>query len=210
MQKCLPTCPKNLTWAKLGEDWVLLPKGGKEGLKLLDDVEENDGEGDIVLQSPLLTHVVLEGETLTGVCLRYRCTRREIERLNRSALIDETLGLCDTLIVPNRLKGEADRSRIQFLTKEVVVQILRNTFMVGDVEAKLYLEEEDWDFENASRRLKEDLAWEQSTLPERKGNLLPSSLNQEDRTNTESSISLELPPVIQMVRPPDGRHLKQD
>ncbi len=170
----------------------------------------SDGEGDIILRSPLLTHIVLEGETLTGICLRYRCTRQEIQRLNRRTHINETLGLCDTLIVPNRFKGEADRSHIQFLTKDVIVQTLRNMVGVGDVEAKLYLEEADWNFENAIKKIKEDLAWEQSALLERNGNILPSNLSQEDNTNTGSDISIELPPVIKMVRSVDRKHLKQD
>ncbi len=209
MQKHLPPCPKNLAWSKFGEDWVLLPKGGREGSKQLDDID-SDGEGDIILQSPLLTHIVLEGETLTGICLRYRCTRREIERLNRSAHINETLGLCDTLIVPNRFKDEADRGRIQFLTKDVIVQILRSMVGVGDVEAKLYLEDAEWNFENAIVKLKEDLAWEQSTLPERKGNILPSNQNKEDSTYTGSDDSIELPSVIKMVQSVGREHLKQD
>ncbi len=211
MQKCLPPCPNNLTWVKFGEDWALLPKGGKGGLKQLDD--DIDSESDIILQSPLLTHIVLEGETLTGICLRYRCTRREIGQLNRNAHIDETLGICDTLIVPNRLKCKADRNRIQFLTKNIVVQILRSKAVVGDVEAKLYLEEADWNFENACKKVKEDLAWEQSTLSERKGNLLPPKRNKEDSntTNTGSRINIELPRVIKTFQcSSDSRHLKKD
>ncbi len=180
-------------------------------MKQLDD--DIDSESDIILQSPLLTHVVLEGETLTGICLRYRCTRREIEQLNRSTHVDETLGICDTLIVPNRLKCKADRNRIQFLTKNIVVQILRSKVAVGDVEAKLYLEEADWNFENASKKVKEDLAWEQSALSERKGNLLPPNPNKEDSstTNTGSRVNIELPHVTKTVQYySDRRHLKQD
>ncbi len=170
-------------------------------------LNDDDIDSDIILQSPLLTHVVLEGETLSGICLRYWCTRREIEQLNRGTHIDEALGICDTLIVPNRLKCKADRYRIQFLTKSVAIQIFRRKVAVGDVEAKLYLEEADWNFENASKKAKEDLAWEQSALCERKSSPRPLNRDKQDSstTNTGSRINIELPRYRS-----SRRRLKQD
>eukprot|EP00617_Octactis_speculum_P020523 CAMPEP_0185752112 /NCGR_PEP_ID=MMETSP1174-20130828/10909_1 /TAXON_ID=35687 /ORGANISM="Dictyocha speculum, Strain CCMP1381" /LENGTH=232 /DNA_ID=CAMNT_0028429407 /DNA_START=34 /DNA_END=733 /DNA_ORIENTATION=+ len=155
LQKPLPSPPPGFRWERdiSSGEWVLIPPDEEECGSA---GAETTIEGEVV--SPdFIEHVIMPEDTLVGICLRYKASKAVLRRHND--FFGEQFRLCRTLRIPVNDKNIVDL-RPQAMTKEVKMQITMNRTGLADVEAKIYLDDHNWDVATAVRHAKEDLDWE--------------------------------------------------
>lgn len=113
--------------------------------------------GVIAEHQEFIEHVVLPSDTLAGICLRYKVKPAILKRYNQ--FFGENIQTVKVIKVPAaHLHGTVFHPQMK--TKEVVLQTFRNKTDLGQIEARMYLEDHDWDQERALKAWEEDNAWE--------------------------------------------------
>mmetsp|Transcript_576 Transcript_576/g.1340 ORF Transcript_576/g.1340 Transcript_576/m.1340 type:complete len:356 (+) Transcript_576:103-1170(+) len=106
-------------------------------------------------------HVVLPTDTLAGICLLYKITRRELQRANRFYGNDLRLAP-GKLYVPITEKAR----RLGWKAQDVeshefkMAAFLAQHRSLSMMEAKCYLDTNDWDLEQAIEEARHDVEWE--------------------------------------------------
>lgn len=133
----------------------------------------------------VIEHVVMPGDTLQGICLKYRASAVNIRRLNMFS--GNNIQFKKVLLVP--IDGGAVVEQ-QLNTPEVILQKFRNATGEGIQESRLYLEEHHWDLDKAV------LAWRQDEHWEHEATIMSPG----------SSIAVIDPPMIDEDLGPDTMH----
>ncbi|CAM9669795.1 unnamed protein product [Chrysoparadoxa australica] len=97
----------------------------------------------------------MEDDTLTGICLRYKVSKKELHKFND--FFGDHFRLCTTLRIP---VGSPSTLHKQEPTEPVLMQQFINASGVGAQEAKFYLGANEWDLQAALDEYKADVAWE--------------------------------------------------
>mmetsp|Transcript_17650 Transcript_17650/g.23236 ORF Transcript_17650/g.23236 Transcript_17650/m.23236 type:complete len:258 (+) Transcript_17650:72-845(+) len=101
-------------------------------------------------------HIILPSDTLIGICLRYKVTKRELQKCNN--FFGDNFRLCHKLIIP--IKDGASAVKLQQMTPEIKIKLFQNESGLGVEEAKFYLEMADWHVQRALKQCSEDKRWE--------------------------------------------------
>jgi hypothetical protein len=146
LMKPLPCPPEGLVWTRQnGRDW-LLEKTQKENR--CSDEESSEPPA-------FLNHVVMPGDTLLGLTLRYKVSAAELRKANN--FFGDHFRLCKILVIPRR-----SNCGVQKMTQEVMIQYVTAQTSLHAAEARFYLEETDWDKEKAIEQFCKDCDWEES------------------------------------------------
>ena len=144
----LPSPPPGSSWEwSEGGDWVLVEAATRHA------PEAPQSEAPPVAAQR--EHVILPGDTLQGICLKYKIKPRDLKRANPQVDVrDSTLRGLSVLVIP----GDGP---CQPRSLEVDVARFRTACpSLGSREARYYLSEADGDFDDAVARAREDTAWE--------------------------------------------------
>lgn len=154
----LPKPPPGIEWRheKTTGTWVLEPVAGATSAvaEAVPTVKPSTAE----LLPPFIEHVVLPHDTLQGVCLRYKISARVLRKHN--SIFGDTLSSCEVLRIPTAHFRPGDLHMLQTDAPEVKVQVVVNRTKLPALEARLYLEDHDWDVEAAVKACVEDDQWE--------------------------------------------------
>lgn len=173
LSRPLPEPPKGYKWVKENDGFLLFDIN--TGVLMTHLPAANESQNEIKETSPsfavdekiaesvpsYIEHVVMPEDTLQGICLRYKIKAHVLKRHNNfsgdsfrmvSVLKIPMAEIRDSVIVP------------QARTQDVVLQVFRNTTGLGVVEAKLYLDDNDWDPARAHEAWEADNIWEQRQL----------------------------------------------
>jgi hypothetical protein len=149
---------KPLPSPPLGYYWERLPDKSWELKKYLDSVSSPD---QMVFDAPaIVEHVILPTDTLQGICLRYRVT-------------------AVTLRQYNNFSGTSFRSRkylripvepglpinVQISSQDILIQRFKNETGESEKEARYYLEERNWNLNEALAEWTGDENWMSQQLP---------------------------------------------
>jgi hypothetical protein len=107
-------------------------------------------------------------DTIQGIYLRYGIKMYILKRFNPD-LGDTNLHTVKTLLIPAehlRLRGKVFVP--QERTKDVELQLFKHDTGLGSIEAKLYMDDNDWDVTRAKLAWAEDNAWEADQMRLRK------------------------------------------
>eukprot|EP00640_Fibrocapsa_japonica_P003674 CAMPEP_0113935320 /NCGR_PEP_ID=MMETSP1339-20121228/2478_1 /TAXON_ID=94617 /ORGANISM="Fibrocapsa japonica" /LENGTH=296 /DNA_ID=CAMNT_0000937417 /DNA_START=81 /DNA_END=971 /DNA_ORIENTATION=+ /assembly_acc=CAM_ASM_000762 len=128
---------------------VVVQLGATEAeIEALDEDLDDTPEG-------FMSHVVLPGDTLIGICLRYRVKAQELRRINN--FHGDFFRLCKTLLIPINAKNQEISKA---LTHEQKKQIFVNVSRLGSKEAEYYLSQSEWRLKKALSVWREDALWE--------------------------------------------------
>lgn len=182
--KSLPPPPSGFYWERKEEngDWVLLsiPKNFAE-------------DGAIVFTNPsILEHVVMPGDTLQGICLRYRVSAVDLRRANMFS--GNNIQFKTSLLIP--INGGAI-IRPQIETNEVLLQRFKNLTSEGMQEARMYLDDNDWDFQKALESWKADRHWEEDHSNVQHNNKFSSELPDEEIV---TPARIEVPKMVKPIQ----------
>ena len=144
--KSLPSPPSGHFWERKEDgNWTLV--------KIPTESAE---EGTILFPNPsIIEHTVMPGDTLQGICLRYRVNATEIRRANLFS--GNSIQFKQTLLIP--INGGCI-VRPQIETHDILVQRFKNVTQEGTTEARIYLEENNWDIVKAIHQWRNDAHWE--------------------------------------------------
>lgn len=108
-------------------------------------------------------------DTLQGICLRYRVSVMEVRRINLFS--GNNIQCKKTLRIP-LTKGVTITG--QENTQDVLLQKFRNETNESTAEARVYLDDNNWDVEAAVRAWKADENWENSRYLDTLARTIPS------------------------------------
>ncbi len=145
--KSLPPPPHGTYWEKNADDsWELLTFQDNT----LNNINKTKVENPLVIE-----HTVMPSDTLQGLCLRYRTTAVELRRVNMFS--GNNIQFIKTLKIPLA-------AGVQFESQsdgpDVMIRRFANMTNEGNMECKIYLEENGWDLEKAYGAWKVDEQWE--------------------------------------------------
>lgn len=144
--KSLPPPPPGHYWYRKEDgSWQLLKMAHDNGNTL----------GVAAVDPRVIEHVVMPGDTLQGICLKYRVSAVNIRRLNMFS--GNNIQFKTVLLVP--VDGGAVVEQ-QLNTPEVMLQKFRNATGEGIQESRLYLDEHHWDLDKAVSAWRQDEHWE--------------------------------------------------
>mmetsp|Transcript_35902 Transcript_35902/g.83225 ORF Transcript_35902/g.83225 Transcript_35902/m.83225 type:complete len:305 (-) Transcript_35902:79-993(-) len=105
-------------------------------------------------------HVVMPEDTLVGICMRYRVNKRLLQRHN--AFVDDfSFRCCEKIKIPTA--ALKDGVHVQSHDEEAVkVQRMKNATKLPTIEAKLYLDDHEWNVDAAIVAFQADNAWEEA------------------------------------------------
>jgi len=167
IQKPLPSPPPGQTWMKQeNNEWVLVPcevvqpasGSGVQETSSSDPTNEGTPTIEEDKRPTFLEHIILPSDTLTGICLRYRCKPAELRRLNN--FFGDNFRLCQKLIIP--VKEGVNLEQLQQHSEVAKVQAFCNDSRLGPQEARYYLGAAGWDLASA---LRADRLWETAQRP---------------------------------------------
>jgi LysM repeat protein len=153
-------------------EWSLLNEATGENVKYLQPNGATDdllprtlpaaaaAEQEAARSPEYYTHVVMPEDTLQGICLRYKIKTHILKRFNQD-LGDINLQSVKTLLIPAehvRLRGKVIVPQVR--SRDVELQLFKNDTGLGTIEARLYLDDHDWDAASAKIAWAEDNAWE--------------------------------------------------
>jgi hypothetical protein len=149
--KPLPSPPSGFHWERLPDgSWDLIKTYniGPAGDSSILDAR--------VFDAPVvIEHVVLPGDTLPGICLRYHVSAVEVRRHNlfsgNNIQFKKTLRIPLEPGIPVTLQG--------FDRKEMKLQLFKNETGEETTEATLYLETHNWDVVKAIAEWRQDDLW---------------------------------------------------
>jgi len=144
--KPLPPPPPGHIWERQNDgSWQLLKTTNS------DDKAPKSSTSD----PRVIEHVVMPGDTLQGICLKYRSSAVSIRRLNMFS--GNNIQFKEVLLIP------VDGGTVveeQSNTPEVILQKFRNATGEGIQESRLYLDEHGWDLDKAVAAWRQDENWE--------------------------------------------------
>lgn len=115
-----------------------------------------------------IEHVILSTDTLSGLCLRYHISKRDLQRAN--GFSGDSLRLApERLVIPitekaRRLSWQPqDKNSKQFKIAALLAQMKH----LSTLEATSYLEMNDWKWDEALQEALNDEAWEREQVAER-------------------------------------------
>ena len=132
-------------------------------------IDSNDIAG--VLGVDFVEHVVLPGDTLQGICLRYKINPTKLRQANRFSGTNLHLAP-KRLIIPLTSSNKAHSIRIQDMESKdcKIHSFLAEYPRLNATEAKAYLELADWKLMEAIASAREDQEWENDVAGGRKAN----------------------------------------
>lgn len=145
--KPLPSPPFGSYWEKNADGSWHLMKLGK-------DLEDAD---DFVVfkEDSVIEHVVMPDETIQGLCLRYRISPTELRRYNLFS--GNNIQIKKTLRIPIKA-GTPTITQVD--SCEVMIQRFKNETDESHLEARIYLEDSNWNYNLAFKKWQEDKEWE--------------------------------------------------
>lgn len=169
----LPNPPAGQQWIRVDGDWQLVstveatavdeaPHGARDGLEALtveccDAVTPADGSPptiDLTPPPPPREHVVLPGDTLQGLCLRYKTTARKLKKVNPSLDVgNSSLRGVAALRIPGTGPAQPATAEVEIARVRAAVPAL------STAEARFYLSV-DATVEAAVAHARADAAWE--------------------------------------------------
>lgn len=160
-QKVENNCPspdyftKSLPPPPAGQFWERDLEGNWKLMKLSDNTNE---DGTVSFTQPsIIEHIVMPIDTIQGLCLQYHAKAIDIRRMNMFS--GNNIQVKTKLLIPINA-GVAIRPQIE--TEEVILQKFKNITQEQTLEARIYLEEHKWNFENALQAWKNDNNWEET------------------------------------------------
>jgi LysM repeat protein len=152
MQKPLPPPPAGSTWHRSDDgQWYL--RSSKEDTPCVQAV---------VPVSPVsvgtaVIHTVMPEDTLQGLCLRYGCSPLDVRRMNNFS--GNSIQFKKTIVISvNRYSCEVEHSVEH--SREITIQQFRNATGESLAEARVYLEDANYDLEAALAAWRSDEQWE--------------------------------------------------
>ena len=131
-----------------------------------------------------LTHTVMPSDTLIGICLKYKVSQAQLRRFN--SFTGENFRLCKELRIPTQhMARQGVVVQPQERTRDVTLQDFRNATGLDAIEARLYLDDADWEVAKATAAWAADEQWEQSSSATEK-----IALQQQQRAKEEEQLLL--------------------
>lgn len=150
--KPLPSPPPGFYWERLEDKSWELRKFEKQ--------EQNEIAIFEFKAPTVIEHVVLDSDTLQGLCLRYRVSAVTLRQYNN---FSGTSFKCKKYL---RIPIEPGLPvQVQQLSRDVLLQRFKNDTGESEKEARCYLEESDWDIKLAIQAWRGDENWESEQLP---------------------------------------------
>lgn len=160
-QKVENNCPspdyftKSLPPPPSGQFWERDLEGNWKLMKLLDHTND---DGTVTFNQPsIIEHIVMPIDTLQGLCLQYHAKAIDIRRMNMFS--GNNIQVKTKLLIPINA-GVAIRPQIE--TEEIILQKFKNVTQEQTQEARLYLDEYQWNLENAIQAWNNDNNWEET------------------------------------------------
>jgi hypothetical protein len=186
----LPTPPKGFSWSKdVGGEFFLVDESTGQRLKHLpspddlpsDDLEKMPSghtsrtlefeasprdherqqafEESMAAAPEFIDHVILPSDTFPGICLRYKVKPAIIRRVNQ--FTGDNLRSLKVLKIPTAYLIASGRPLVsQIHDRDVQLQIFMNDTGLGSIEAKIYLDNHEWDAKKAREEWADDNIWE--------------------------------------------------
>ncbi|KAL7575706.1 hypothetical protein ACA910_011522 [Epithemia clementina (nom. ined.)] len=116
---------------------------------------------DNIMSREFTEHVILPTDTLLGICLKYHISKRELQRAN--GFYGDNLRLApERLVIPitekaKRLGWQPQEPNSKPFQMAAIMARFKN---LSTIEAKCYLETNDWNLEEATQEALKDEAWE--------------------------------------------------
>ncbi len=142
----LPPPPEGYSWENASDkSWLLKIKA----------VQDSSDAVIKTSSTPLvIEHVILPNDTIQGICLRYRVNITDVRRANYFS--GNNIRGFKSLQIPVQPGVPFE---VQTDSKEIILQKFRNITNENSTEAKIYLEEKNWNLEDAVLSWKEDTKW---------------------------------------------------
>ena len=193
----LPNPPAGQQWIRVDGDWQLVstveatavdeaPHGARDGLEALtveccDAVTPADGSPptiDLTPPPPPREHVVLPGDTLQGLCLRYKTTARKLKKVNPSLDVgNSSLRGVAALRIPGTGPAQPATAEVEIARVRAAVPAL------STAEARFYLSV-DATVEAAVAHARADAAWERG-----QGDWVPPVLSAEADRGVDAALA---------------------
>lgn len=172
LQKPLQSPPVGFSWIrseKTGE-WELLNESNGERISHISDLpplntRQKPVEAVKVEElADFIEHVVMPEDTLQGICLRYKVKVNILRRIN--GFTGDHFRTEKILRIPTeQLRNSPGAVFLpQTRTDDVLVQLFKGETGLGSIEARLYLEDHEFDLEKAKAAWKADEEWEDAEL----------------------------------------------
>lgn len=144
--KPLPPPPSGFYWERQDNgEWKLLRMVGlDEHRKIMEFTKPS-----------IVEHTVMPGDTLQGLCLKYRVSAVNVRQLNMFS--GSNIQFKKTLLIP--IDGVCT-IEFQEDTPDVLIQKFRNATHEGPAESRLYLDEHGWDLNAALQAWRNDENWQ--------------------------------------------------
>ena len=154
----LPAPPKGMYWENKNGEWKCInvqtasPLSGEGEPNLLEEGGNSCSTDDYIW----IDHLVLPGDTLRGICLKYRCSAVELRRYNNFSgdAFRSRKSLCIKVSRKRVDSGDVlvqDKSLVEVKTQE-----LRSRIHEPSEECMYYLKENDYDVDKAFKAWEED------------------------------------------------------
>jgi LysM repeat protein len=143
-----------------------------------------------------LEHVVMPDDTLQGICLRYKIKANVLRRCN--GFIGDHFRTEKILRIPTEHLRNAGTVFVpQSRTNDVLIQLFMGETNIGSIEARLYLDDHDWDMKRALEAWKADEDWEQAQMMKNESNSNETKTSDEKSKPTEPvvTVSIEMPAI---------------
>ena len=116
-----------------------------------------------------LEHVILPGDTLQGLCIRYKISPVKLRQVNQFSGSNLSFAPAKLYIpvteesLKNGVIKLQDRTSKDFKLHSFMSELRSaGVFMLSRKEATYYLELSDWDIDSALKNAQDDMLWEQS------------------------------------------------
>lgn len=172
LQKPLHNPPVGFSWIRPDNkgEWELLNEATGERISHIEDLpplnlRQKTVEAIKVENLPdYIEHVVMPEDTFQGICLRYKVKANMLRRCNN--FTGDHFHTEKILRIPTeQLRNTPGAVFLpQTRTDDVLVQLLRGETGLGAIEARLYLEDNEYDLDKAHAAWKADEEWEEGEL----------------------------------------------
>ncbi|KAG5190900.1 hypothetical protein JKP88DRAFT_297360 [Tribonema minus] len=150
--KALPPLPTGLEWTRQSDGNWAISACQAQG------TEDTENAPPQPALPAFLEHVIMPEDTLVGICLRYRVSKKELHHYND--FFGEHFRLCKVLRIPNKFTDVEAVAQLQPRSREVDLQRFRYESGLGMKEAAFYLETNDWSLALALLQFRGDTEWE--------------------------------------------------
>jgi hypothetical protein len=173
LQKPLANPPIGYSWVRTeeGGPWELQNEGTGEKMPYVPEelppLSQRQKPVEAVKVEHLpdyIEHVVMPEDTLQGLCLRYKIKANLLRKCN--GFIGDHFRTEKVLRIPTeQLRNTPGAVFLpQSRTGDVLIQLFKGETGLDTIEARLYLEDHEFDFDKALAAWKEDETWEKEEL----------------------------------------------